>query len=391
MPTVQTRKLSDGAVRFFVRLRDPRRGKATSEVFATRREAEQFCKLVAAVGPAEAIAKRDQRQGEGSPTTVDDLIEPFLEWKTKGPRKVRSDRTIADYRRDYTNWIKPTFGPMQADAVTEDDVRRWVDALASGALGKVPSAKSVGDRHSILFGLYAWAVRDKRVPTNPCIGTDLPRRRKTAPKALRPAEWKALHIALRQIHPDAADLAVFLAWTGWRFSEATALSAFDVEDYGDELWVTMGQVVRRNAAGQHVIVEDAKSDAGQRRIRMLAESVDVIRRRMDTVVGNGLVFTTKGGAQWHHSNFLNRAWKQAVETAGLTRNPTPHWLRHSHVVWLSMTHEVSLAEIQKRIGHEHISTTIGVYGSMISDVSPAALAALDKMIGSGPPLPELTD
>jgi integrase len=63
----------------------------------------------------------------------------------------------------------------------------------------------------------------------------------TPPKGLRPAEWKALHVALCQIDQDAADFALFLAWTGWRFSEAAALSSYDVEDYGDSLYVTMGR------------------------------------------------------------------------------------------------------------------------------------------------------
>jgi integrase len=315
VPSVETRILRDGTHRYFVRLRDPKRGKFTSETFASKAEAEQFCRVVAAVGPAEAIARRDAAIGRGAPETVDDLAEPFFRWKLTGPHKVRSDRTVADYRRDYCNWIKPTFGSRQAEAVTEDDVRQWVDAMGAGTLGRPPaSAKSIADRHSILYGIYAWAVREKRIVTNPCIGTHLPKRRKTAPKAIRPAEWEAIWRALVQIDPDAADLAVFLLSSGWRFSEGAALSGFDVEDYGDRLWVTMGRVIRRNAAGQHVIVEDAKSEAGQRRIEL---------------------------------------------------GPT-------------------VADIVRRIGHEHLDTTYAVYGSMIQDVSPVALTALDKMIGGVP-------
>src|SRR5699024_463531 len=101
----------------------------------------------------------------------------------------------------------------------------------------------------------------------------------------------------------------------WRWSEATALSAYDVEDHGDKLHVTMGRVVRRNAAGEHVIVDDAKSAAGLRRIALDAEPAEMVRRRVATVRGDGLVFTTGRGHQWHYANFRNRAWNPAVAAA----------------------------------------------------------------------------
>lgn len=374
MPIPREYVKKDGTSSWRVRLRDPVRHRFTSETFATRKEAEQFCKLVGAVGAGKAIRMRDEQVTEETGPTVNDLFEGYLKWKAT---RVRSDRTVADYRRDYDNWIREPLGGHVAFTVTEQDVQGWVESMV-GTL----AAKTVVDRHSLLHGVYGWGVRTKVVLFNPCIGTELPKRRKSQPKGLRPAEWQALHIALRQIDADAADLAHFLVASGWRFSEAAALSAFDVEDYGAELYVTMSQVVRRNAAGQHKIVEDGKSEESMRRIKMSTGAAAMIRRRMERVSPGGLVFTTKAGAQWHHPNFNLRAWKPAVEAAGLSRNPTPHWLRHSQVFWLSMSHEATIEEIQRRVGHEHYETTMGVYGSMISDVSDAALDALDRFIGA---------
>src|SRR5699024_10544415 len=130
------------------------------------------------------------------------------------------------------------------------------------------SPKSVADRHAILHGIFKWASAPSRhiVEHNPCVGTELPKRRRRPPKGLRPAEWQALYAALCQVDTDGADLSHFLISTGWRWSEATALSAYDVEDNGREVHVNVGRVVRRNAAGEFVVVEDTKSDAGMRRI-----------------------------------------------------------------------------------------------------------------------------
>lgn len=42
----------------------------------------------------------------------------------------------------------------------------------------------------------------------------------------------------------------------------------------------------------------------------------------------------------------------------------------------------SLPELQSRIGHESIKTTIDVYGRMLTDVSPTALKGFAAMRGA---------
>ncbi len=392
MPRPAPYHTKSGAVTYRVRFRIGTR--QLCETFDTKREADRFCASIYAHGSRVALnLLLAEAELKDSPT-VAELAEQWLTWKESDPN-IRSDRTVADYRRDYENWIRPTFGDLPAIAVDERRVQDWVDAMVAGRLnGKRLEPKSVADRHFILHSIYLWAMAPSRrlIQHDPCTATQLPKRRKKAPKGLRPAEWAALYPALQQIDPDGADLALFLLATGWRISEAAALSAYDVEDDGRTVHITMGRVVRRNAAGQHVIVEDAKSEAGLRRIELDPEAAAMIRRRMQKVIGDGLVLTTRAGGQWHYANFLNRAWKPAVKAANLGRRPTPHWLRHTSVAWLVMTGKVSLPEIQRRIGHESIDTTINVYGRMIDDVSPealAAFAALRQQVSSSQPVPEL--
>lgn len=371
MPKPHPYTATNGAVTWKVRFRWQKRN--CQETFATKRKAQAFCDDITNRGVASALRILDAESAPTGPT-LDEVAEQFFTYKAG---RVRSDRTVADYRRDYTNWIKPTLGDRPIASLDERAVQDLIDGMSAGTTGRKLSPKSVADRHAILFGILNWAAHPSRaiVPTNVAIGTDLPKRRKTAPKGLRPAEWQALHVALRQIDVDAADLAEFLLATGWRFSEASALSAYDVEDDGSEVHVTMGQVVRRNAKGEHVIVNEGKSDAAMRRVHLDSGSAAMLRRRLERVQGNGLVLTTKTGHKWSNNNFRDRYWDPAVTAANLTRRPTPHWLRHTSVAWLVMTGKVSLPEIQRRIGHESIQTTINVYGRMIDDVSPDALDA----------------
>lgn len=363
------------------------RGTQRSKTFDTRKNAEHFIKVIDVHGVDGALELASINQGA---VTLDMAAEAFFEWKLTGTRKVRSDRTVADYRRDYANWIAPTLGRRPLEAVTEVDVQRLVDAWSAQL-----SPKSVADRHAILHGIFKWAGAPSQrwVTGDPCLFTDLPERHKKRVKGLRPNQWVALYSAVKAISPDAADLIDFLLATGWRWSEAIALTLWDVEDNGYDTWVTMTQVVRRNANNQHVIVEDAKSDDSlDRRVKLDRVAAEVLRRRIGNRVGGGLVFTTAAGKQWHYTNFRRDIWDPARAAAGLERpapetppgvhkkrpsGPTPHDLRHTHIAWHLMGGE-GITRVQHRVGHASIKTTEG-YATMIDDVSDAALDRFAQM------------
>lgn len=368
----------DGTVTWRVRFREgvsrkTGKPKQTCETFSSEHDARRFAQLLD-VGLSADAALREMGAAPAAGRTLDDLFAEFAAWKQA---RVRSDRTVADYRRDWRNWVSPALGSRPADSVTESDVQRLVDQMTDAGL----SPKSVADRHALLHQVYRWAVAPSRAHAlrNPCVDTDMPKRRKSPPKGLKLNEWHALHAALKAIDPDAADIAEFMLVSGWRWSEAAAIDVFDVEDDGVSVHVNMGRVLRRDAAGRHVLVDDeGKGDASIRRIKLDPDAAETVRRRIEGRT-SGLVFTNRSGLQWHYANFLNRAWHPAVKAAGLSRKPSPHWLRHTHVNWLLMGRQVSLPELQRRIGHAHISTTVDVYGRMVDDVSDAALESFAAM------------
>lgn len=386
MPKPVEYRAKDGSVSWRVRFRHA--GKETSETFATQRAAEIFCQDIDNRGTAYAVAMREAEDRDRRGKTLDEALDAYLEWQAT---RVRSDRTIKDYRRRYELAIKPTLGHRHLAGITDDDIAEWVDAMVTGRTGvkakdgRPLSSKSIADRHALLHAVFKHALAKKWIDTDPCAHTDLPKRRKKPPKGLRPGEWQALHAALAQIDPDAADLAAFLLATGWRFGEATALTTYDVEDDGYDVWVSVTQVMRRDATGRTHAVEDAKSEAGQRRVKIDRETADMVRQRVSRARSGDFVFTTKNGAPWHHSHFRSRAWEPSVDLANLARRPTPHWLRHTHVGWMIMTRQSNLPELSARLGHASIKTTVDVYGRMVTDVSDNALDAFAAMRSSQPP------
>ena len=346
-------------------------GKQASKTFVTRDAAERVRSLIDALGPDRALAALAEELHQTGPTLAE-LAAQWFDWKARD----LTARALADYRRDFDNWIDPYFGHRQAATITEADVQTWVDRNLATRL----SPKTVADRHALLHGIYAWASARKRghVPHTPCLETELPKRTRKPPKGLTMGEWLTLRRAAYGVDLDAADLILFMASTGWRIGEATALMATAIED-GPTMYVTMTHVNRKGEG----VVAGGKSEAAERRIRMLPECATMLRRRMAGLSApTDYVFTNSHSPTglWEPSTFRNRWWRKSVETAGLVdREPTPHWLRHTHVM-LCHAAGMSLPEIQRRLGHADIKTTINVYGRMIDDMPDDVAARLDLLL-----------
>lgn len=345
--------------------------------------AADFMALVDVLGPTKALTTIAAQESSG--LTVNELFDKWIEWKKTTSVTAR---TIRDYGRDYDNSIRRPLGQRAADSIDELDVQAWVDKIAATL-----DPKTVGDRHMILGSMYKFgSARSRRlVSHNPCHETQLPSKKKKAAKGFTLAEWDAMHAWGRKNSPDADDLLLFISDTGWRFSEATPLTPAGIEDHGDVehqgraipiVFVSVLGVHRIDENDRVIYVEgEGKSQAAMRRINLPPESARMIRRRM---VGKGvgdLIFTNEHGGQWRSSTFVARYFDPILKGAGIEKKKGmgPHFLRHSHVGKLDRA-GVSLAKTQRRIGHENISTTLGVYGGMIDNtLSVDELVALDEM------------
>lgn len=402
-----------GAVSWRVRYRSPE-GTEKSETFYDEPAADEFAGLVHALGAARALAYIDKREAEGDGTkkalTVSDLWGQWRAWKGRtdkrgNPIEVRNPRTLIDYDRMWKSRIKPRFGHIPANLVSQVEVQQWIDSLTAEI-----EAKTIADYHGLVHSIYLWGIHPSRalVVNDPCLDTKLPTRQKKRPKGLRPNEWAILHQAAREVDQSAADLLLFMVSTGWRWSECAAVQAMSVDHWTDEdgrprTFVTMGRVLRREG-NTFAFVDDAKSEAGERRIELVGPAADMVLRRIYGKPPTALVFTTKSGGQWRYEHFYRRYWRrpavgddapnrerilEAAKRLGLDRPTiTPHWLRHTHVGMLILAGE-PLTAIQKRLGHATIKTTSDVYGRMIEDASAVGLDRVAAMISGVAPPPQL--
>lgn len=387
MATIRTHVRKDGGTTYYVMFRLGK--KQTSRPFGDEKGAKKFKGAVEAIGAAAAVEMLDTKP---SSRTVDSL---FTEWLALKKADMTKEAHL-DYERAYAKWIKPAFGWRDAELVTEKDVQTWVDKTLRPDL----APKSVAKQHALLHGMYKWASSKSvgHIANDPCTETKLPKRKKRPPRGLTIPELHAMLTAAPKVgQQDAADVVAVMAGTGWRPGEVLGLLAGSVDVMPNgAVYATMTSVYRRGEG----IVEDGKTDAAGRRLRVLGEGTAVLARRIVGKGVNELVFPHpnpgrgRGHAKnadgkplvapWRPASFTRDYWSKVVAAAGLAdRSPTPYWLRHTHVA-ICHAAGMTLPEIQRRIGHESIQTTIDVYGRMIDGMSDEVADRLDALLTPTP-------
>lgn len=386
MATIRPRKRASGTVyAVLFRIGTGDGAIQTSRTFNTEPQAKKFKALITAVGADKACQMLDEQSDVArGAITVQQLWDLWI--TAKDPDITQQTRD--DYRGHWRNWMANTFAHRVADAIDEMDVQNWVDWMKPRL-----SPKSVADRHAILFQMYDWGSSRKRrhVAVNPCTETELPPRKPSQIRGLRLSELgRLLAAGETTAEQDAADMVAFLAGTGWRPSEGFGLLAEAVELWDDgRVFVTMEGVIREREGR----VDGAKTDASLgRRLEVLGVGADAVRRRMTGLKPKDYVFTftpkthIHAGKQtpWNGKAFREWRWPILVEAAGLTsRGPTPYWLRHTHVM-VCIAAGMDLPEIQRRLGHKSIKTTIDIYNRLREDIPDAVLQAAHRILQPTP-------
>jgi len=91
-----------------------------------------------------------------------------------------------------------------------------------------------------------------------------------------------------------------------------------------------------------------------------AAVVELLVQHRQTFPSPELVFVNSVGGPVGRTSFRTRVWKPALRRAGLPEALRFHDLRHSYATWL-VTEGVPPNVVQKIMGHEDVTTTLGIY------------------------------
>ena len=259
--------------------------------------------------------------------------------------------TLSSYRRDlrrYEEYLDQQ-GVTDLDGVTESTVSSFLVRLREGDADHPPlSATSAARTVVAVRGFHRFAVADGLATADPAAAVKPPAPAKRLPKALPLSDVEAILeeagragtvLALR----DRALLEV-LYGTGARISEAVGLDV-------DDLDLVDGTVLLRGKGGKERLVP-VGSYARE------AVASYLVRGRPELVAtGKGtpaLFLNARGGRLSRQS-----AWTvltRAAERAGVTRDVSPHTLRHSFATHL-LDGGADVRVVQELLGHASVTTT----------------------------------
>jgi integrase len=400
MATQTVHVAKDGTVTHKVQFRMGGRGsKNTSRSFASEKGAATFAKLLRDVGPVRAVEILEARTGvaEGTYTVAQWCVHHI-----EALSGVQAD-TLDKYRSYVRNDLG-ALGPLPLDAVTHEDVARWVNHMAKQVVrGRPTSGKTIKNKHGFLSAAFARAETKGLVPTNPCKGTRMPRTVTEPMVFLTHDEYTRF---LTCVTPYWQPLVEFLFSTGLRWGEATALQIGEVD-----LERATATVVRAWKRGR--VLGVPKSSKSRRTVALSAETVELLAPLVKGRGGEDYVFRNTLGGPVRHQTFHDNVWTPAVRLANgedaqkdgakriarrrdadgkllapldpaLGKRPRIHDARHTNASWL-LGAGVPINYVQAHLGHESITTTVDRYGHVMPAAQLAIRAAISGALTQAHP------
>jgi integrase/recombinase XerD len=249
-------------------------------------------------------------------------------------------RTVEAYRRDLAH-LSGWLGRSPADAST-DDLAAYVAQLRADGLAATTVARRLAAvrsffRHQVLLGART---------DNPAANVELPKRRRSLPRTLSPAEVERLIDAAAGTTPLAlrnSALTELLYGGGLRVSEAVALDRQSVD--------LENRLVRCLGKGSKERVVPIGREAVEALRRYLARGRPYLDKRHRTE----LFLNTHGGPLTRAGIFF--ILRRLAAKAGLEPERIhPHLLRHSFATHL-LEGGADLRAVQEMLGHADLATT----------------------------------
>lgn len=262
----------------------------------------------------------------------------------------RSPHTVAAYRRDLTAFAAFCAElPAPPGAWGEIDhrlLRRWLARLHAD--GQAPA--SVRRALSSLGGLYRFLLARGEVAQNPVARLGAPKLPARLPKPMTVDDLDRLFAGFDLATPtgqrDRA-WAELLYATGLRVSELVGLDLTDL-DFEQQSLRALGK--RRKER----IVPFGDIAAAALRLYLDDGRPQLIRRAAE-LAEPGALFLGLRGQRLSRSRVL-QIFKAACRDAGLSRDLSPHTLRHSCATHL-LDRDADLRSVQELLGHASLSTT----------------------------------
>lgn len=295
--------------------------------------------------------------------------------------------TAADYERMAERTFLLTLGDIPADQISEQDIIDWIawqgrqptvswekKAETARTAGKpIPdmetyAPKSIRNAHGLLSSMLSTLVEADHLTKNRAKGLSLPQDDlKENREIFTRDEWSAFYAAMQD---EFKPFIAFMLLTGCRINEATAVRVRDFDFATQSV-----RIARAWKKAEKGVVLGAPKTRRSLRTILLGGEIEKFRAILAGKSPDDLVFTAPRGGMIHAHRFRERQWTAALERSQLSKNLTPHCLRHTFASW-ALVAGVSPQVVQMRLGHESLETTSKVYAHLILDEQQQAVNAI---------------
>lgn len=293
----------------------------------------------------------------------------FRDWSTEC-LAARIDLRESSKARDdayVRGHLLPRFGDFQVAGIERAHVQEWVNDLSDAGLAPA----TVRACHRLLSGMLAEAVEARIIGQSPCRTIRLPRIQRTEQQFLTVDEIERLVEAAPA--PYRA-LILSAAYLGCRWGELAGLQRASLNLLKREVSI-VGTL--EDVKGRVTYVPETKTSASRRQLTIPPFLVEVLARHLELAPESDFVFTGPDGGALRRSNFRRRQWKPSVARAGLDDGLRFHDLRHTHAALL-IAAGAHVKEIQDRLGHTSVVTTMNVYGHLMPGLGSKLDEALEN-------------
>lgn len=400
MPEPKPRANKDGTTSWTVQYRVA--GKPVRDTFVDYDAANNYCRLIETIGGDQARVVLAARQTGRNVPTLREWTTTYLD-PASGILTGIEDGTREGYEREAERSFLMVLGDYPVNAITRQSVGQWVawqekqtvyrDRNKPENEREQVSSKTVKNAHSLLSSVLSAAVGRKLIDDNPARGMRLSSGIRREPVFLSPAEFTTLLHFIPERHRP---LVLFLAGTGCRWGEATAMTWGDLTLHGPLQTARVTKAWKRGTHGGSVL-KHPKTSKARRTISLFP---DLVAALGEPGASGDLIFHGQTGNRVRHANFTERVWSRAVRKATdkelcakdgvavIGRVPKPHDLRHTHASWL-IASGVPLPYIQARLGHEKITTTVDTYGHLVPDAHEQMASVVATTLAGIAPVREL--
>jgi integrase len=218
------------------------------------------------------------------------------------------------------------------------------------------------------------AIRDRRIASNLCDGTKLPKAQR---KQVVPLVTKQVEAVRAALPPQLQALVTLAAGTGMRQGECFGLTVDRVRFLERVVTVDRQLVTVQGRAPE---LAPPETRASNRTIPLPRVVLDPLAAHLAEFPagGDGLVFTLSGKPITR--SVFGHKWRTAVKAAGLPAGTGFHALRHYYASLL-IRHGESVKTVQSRLGHASAVETLDTYSHLWPDSDDRTRDAIDSVLG----------